>query len=72
MWSSKKPETPQFAQAEFKNLPTNQPPKPPGATWEGTTAMRTDAMRPLGATADRTTARLGKREPTKLSFSMFP
>src|SRR5712692_6484056 len=58
MWSSKKPETPQFAQAEFKNLATNQPPKLPGATWEGTTAMSTDAMRPLGATADRTTARL--------------
>ena len=59
MWSSKKPETPQSAQAEFKNLPTNQPPKPPTATWEETTAMSTDAMRPLGATADRTTARLG-------------
>src|SRR5260370_23378445 len=59
MWSSKKPETTQSAQAECKNLPTNQPPKTLGATWEGTTAMSTDAMRPLGATADRTTARLG-------------
>ena len=59
MWSSKKPETPQSGQAEFQNLPTNQPPKPPAATWEGTTAMSTDAMRPLGATADRATARLG-------------
>src|SRR5712692_5427536 len=59
MWSSKKPETPQSAQPELKNLPTNQPPKPGPATWEGTTAMSTDAMRPLGATADRATARLG-------------
>jgi cytoskeletal protein CcmA (bactofilin family) len=59
MWSSKKPETPHSAQAEFKNLPTNQPPKPRATTWEGTTAMGTDAMRPLGATADRATARLG-------------
>ena len=59
MWSSKKPETPQSAQAEFKNLPTNQPPKRAAATWEGTTAMGTDAIRPLGATADRATARLG-------------
>ncbi|HYW66339.1 MAG TPA: polymer-forming cytoskeletal protein, partial [Candidatus Dormibacteraeota bacterium] len=29
------------------------------ASWEGTTAMSTDAMRPIGATADRATARLG-------------
>ena len=47
MWSSKKPETPQSGRAEFKNLPTNQPPKPPAATWEGTTAMSANAMRPL-------------------------
>ncbi len=59
MWSSKKPETPQSAEAEFKNLPANQPSKSPAATWEGTTAMSTDAMRPLGATADRATSRLG-------------
>jgi cytoskeletal protein CcmA (bactofilin family) len=56
MWSNKKPETPQTAQTEAKNFGTNQSPK---ATWEGTTAMSTDAMRPLGATADRATARLG-------------
>jgi cytoskeletal protein CcmA (bactofilin family) len=59
MWSNKKPETPQDAQPEPKNLPTKQPPKLVPATWEGTTAMSTDAMRPLGATADRATARLG-------------
>jgi cytoskeletal protein CcmA (bactofilin family) len=59
MWSSKKPETPQSAQPEFKNLPANRPPKLPAAAWEGTTAMSTEAMRPLGATADRSAARLG-------------
>jgi cytoskeletal protein CcmA (bactofilin family) len=59
MWGNKKPDTPQAAQPEQKNFQTNQPPKPAPATWEGTTAMSTDAMRPLGATADRATARLG-------------
>ena len=60
MWGNKKPDTPQPAQPEPKNLPVNPPPKSsPATTWEGTTAMSTDAMRPLGATADRSTARLG-------------
>ena len=60
MWGNKKPETPQpAAPPETKNFPTNQPPKPAPATWEGTTAMSTDAMRPLGAAPDRATARLG-------------
>jgi len=59
MWGNKKPDTPQAAQPEPKNLQSNQPPKPAPATWEGTTAMSTDAMRPLGATVDRATARLG-------------
>jgi cytoskeletal protein CcmA (bactofilin family) len=61
MWGNKKPDTPQPAQPEPKNIPVNPPPaaKPAAATWEGTTAMSTDAMRPLGATADRSTARLG-------------
>jgi cytoskeletal protein CcmA (bactofilin family) len=59
MWGPKKPDTPQAGQPESKNFPTNQPPKSAPATWEGTTAMSTDAMRPLGATADRSTARLG-------------
>ena len=59
MWGNKKPETPQSAQPEPKNFPTNQPPKPAPATWEDKPAMSTDAMRPLGATADRATARLG-------------
>jgi cytoskeletal protein CcmA (bactofilin family) len=60
MWGNKKPDTPQAAQPEQpKNIPMNPPPKHSAATWEGTTAMSTDAMRPLGATADRATARLG-------------
>jgi cytoskeletal protein CcmA (bactofilin family) len=60
MWGNKKPETPQAAQPESKNFPVNNPPpKPAAATWEGTTAMSTDAMRPMGANADRSTARLG-------------
>src|SRR5579859_2462330 len=60
MWGNqKKPETPQVAPPEPKNFSTNQAPKPAPATWEGTNAMSTDAMRPLGATADRATARLG-------------
>ena len=60
MWGNKKPDTPQAAaQPEIKTLPTNQPPKPASATWEDKPAMSTDAMRPMGATADRATARLG-------------
>src|SRR5947199_10529175 len=46
MWSSKKPDSPQTAQPEPKNLTMNQPPKPAPATWEGTNSMSTDAMRP--------------------------
>ncbi len=59
MWGNKKPDGPQAGPPEQKNLQTNQAPKPASTTWEGTTAMSTDAMRPLGATADRSTARLG-------------
>ncbi|GAC1616905.1 MAG: hypothetical protein PVS2B2_18280 [Candidatus Acidiferrum sp.] len=59
MWSSKKPDTPNAAQPEPKNLTMNQPPKHAPAAWEGTNAMSTDAMRPLGTTPDRATARLG-------------
>ena len=59
MWSNKKPDTPQAAQPEPRNLHSNEPPRPAPVAWEGTTAMSTDAMRPLGATADRSAARLG-------------
>jgi len=56
MWGNKKPDGPQSRAAGAKNLQTNQAPKSASTTWEGTTAMSTDAMRPLGATADRSTA----------------
>ena len=59
MWGNKKPDAPQAGQPEQKNFQTNQPPKTASATWEEKPAMSTDAMRPLGATADRATARLG-------------
>src|SRR5713101_4410646 len=58
MWGNKKPETPQAAQVpqaaqpEQKISQSNQAPKPAPATWEGKTAMSTDALRPLGAIAD--------------------
>jgi len=63
MWGNKKPDAKQAAQPEKKipqanQTPTNQPPKPAPAAWEGTTTMSSDAMRPL-ATSDRATARLG-------------
>jgi cytoskeletal protein CcmA (bactofilin family) len=69
MWSNKKPETPQNAQTEAKNLGSNQTPKNAPATWEGTKAMSTDAIRPLGATADRATARLGSSLQVKGEIS---
>jgi cytoskeletal protein CcmA (bactofilin family) len=59
MWGNKKPDTPQSGQPEQNNLQSNQAPKSAPATWEGTNAMSTDAMRPLGATSDRAIARLG-------------
>src|SRR5215471_16429923 len=65
MWgNNKRPDTPQAAQPEPKSFAVNQQnlnqaPKPAPATWEGTNAMSTDAMRPLAATGDRATARLG-------------
>ena len=64
MWGNKKPETPQAAPGPQAALPeqkisqSNQAPKPAPATWEGKN-VSTDALRPLGATADRATARLG-------------
>jgi len=63
MWGNKKPDTPQAAQpvasSSNPNPITNQPPKPAPASWEGKSAMSTDAMRPLSATGDRASARLG-------------
>jgi cytoskeletal protein CcmA (bactofilin family) len=63
MWGNKKPETPQAAHGQQAAQPEqnkflNQAPKSAPATWEGKN-VSTDALRPLGGTADRATARLG-------------
>jgi len=58
MWGNKKPDGPQPGR-RAKKFTNESAPKSASTTWEGTTAMSTDAMRPLGATADRSTARLG-------------
>ncbi len=65
MWGNKKSHTPQAADPEPKNWQTNQPPKRTPASWEGTTKMNKDVMRPAGATADRATARLGSSRHVK-------
>jgi cytoskeletal protein CcmA (bactofilin family) len=59
MWGNKKPDTPQAAQPEPVSPIINQPPKPAPASWEGKSEMSTDSMRPLTATGDRSSARLG-------------
>src|SRR5262244_3887343 len=59
MWGNKKPDAPQPGQPDPRNSFSNQPSKPASPAWEDKPAMSTDAMRPLGATADRATARLG-------------
>ena len=59
MWRNKKPDTPQGADPEPKNLRTNQPLKPAPGPWEGITKTGKDSVGPPGATADRATARLG-------------
>ena len=51
MWRNKKPDTPQAADPEPKNLQTNQPPKPASASWEGTTKTNKDVIGLAGATA---------------------
>src|SRR6266436_6969852 len=69
MWGNKKPETPQGPDPEPKNVQTNQPPKSAPESWEGTTKMNKDVMRPAGATADRATARLGSSRHVKGEIS---
>src|SRR6267154_1897120 len=59
MWDHKKPDMPQAADPEPKNLQTNQPPKPAPWSLEGITKKGKDSVGPPGATADRATARLG-------------
>lgn len=56
---SKKPERPQAANPEPKNLQTNQPLKPVPALRERATELNKDASRSTGETADRATSRLG-------------
>src|SRR5713226_632533 len=51
MWGSKKLDKPPPADPGLKNWQTNEPPKPAPASWEGTTRMNKDVMRPAGATA---------------------
>ena len=59
MWDHKKPDMPQAADPEPKNLQTNQPPKPAPGSSEEITKTGKDSVGPPGATADRATARLG-------------
>jgi len=59
MWRNKKPDTPQGADPEPKNLPTNQLLKPAPAFREGITNTGRDAVGPTETMADRATARLG-------------
>jgi cytoskeletal protein CcmA (bactofilin family) len=59
MWSNKRPDAPQNTKPEQKNFNSNEPPKHVPVAWEGTTAMSTDAMRPLGASGAGAGARLG-------------
>ena len=59
MWGNKKPDRPQAADPEPKNVRTNQPPKPVPAFSEGLARTSKDAMRSTGATADRATVWLG-------------
>src|SRR6184192_2350933 len=59
MWGNKKPEAPQTGHPEQRNPISNQPSKSAPAAWEDKPVMSTDAMRPMGGTADRATARLG-------------
>jgi hypothetical protein len=53
MWGNKKPDRPQGADPEPKNLQANQPPKQAPASWEGTSKKRSDAMRPPGSDSGR-------------------
>ena len=59
MWGNKKPDAPHAGQPGQGNSISNQPSKSASAAWEDKPVVSTDAMRPLGGTADRGTARLG-------------
>ena len=68
MWRNKKPDAQQTADRKKRNSFSNYPSKPASTAWE-VTAMSTDAMRPLGLTADRGTARLGSTLQVKGEIS---
>jgi len=59
MWINKKPDRPQAANPEPKNLQTNQPLKSAPGQLEKNSQMNRDAIRPAGEKADRATSRLG-------------
>src|SRR5690349_22659586 len=69
MWGNKKPDAPQPGQPEQRNPISNQPSRPAPAAWEDKPAMSTDALRPLGGTAGRGTARLGASRHVKAEIS---
>ena len=59
MWSNKIPDTTATADPEPTRLQRYRPPTPASASWEGTTKMNKDVMRPAGETAARAPSRLG-------------
>jgi cytoskeletal protein CcmA (bactofilin family) len=59
MWGNKKPDKPPPADPGLKNVQSSQPLKPVPTYWERPAEINNDAIRPIGATADRATARLG-------------
>ena len=69
MWSSKKRDISRAADAEPKNLQTNQSLKPASTVWERTTQVNKVASRQTGETADRATSRLGSSMHVKGEIS---
>lgn len=69
MWGRKKPDTPKAADLEPRNLQANQPPKSVQSSWEETTKMNKDVMRPAGAAADPATSWLGSSLEVKGEIS---
>jgi hypothetical protein len=62
MWGKKKPDTPQAAAPEPRNLQLNPTSKPAPASLEGTTKMNKDVMHPTGAIVARGVA-VGSKPP---------
>lgn len=59
MWGSKKPESPQAADPEPRDLQKNPPLESVPALRERTTELNKDASRPAGETAERAASHLG-------------